>query len=106
MAGLPTTPGWQWYPYSYLGGFLLRRGGFLMRGASQLPAVREVYAARALCTLRQALQCFAAGAAVLARYHFSPTGEPCIGSACPSLNSQAAMEAWHSMPGTALAHPW
>lgn len=70
----PADPGWQWYPYSFLGGYLARRAEFLAKCAAAFPADAERYAALALGALRGALSWFAAGAGVLARYRFTPTG--------------------------------
>jgi hypothetical protein len=70
-----TGPGWQWYPYSYLGGYLVRRAEFLGKCAAAFPAAADGYAAAALSSLRGGLGALAEGAAVLAKYKYMPTGE-------------------------------
>ncbi|GAB4822004.1 hypothetical protein N2152v2_009050 [Parachlorella kessleri] len=69
---LAGDPGWQWYPYSYLGGFLARRAEFLDKCASSFPSCSQEYTQMALSSLRDALHAVATGSAVLAKYRFNP----------------------------------
>lgn len=59
--------GWQWYPYSYIVGFLCRRAEFLLKWCGEV----DLSAA----ALYAALQWAAKGSGVLTRYRFHPNDE-------------------------------
>ena len=63
---LPGEPGWMWYCHSYLAAYLARRAQFL-------GSCGEQHWDAAMDTFASALQAASCGAAVLARYRFSPS---------------------------------
>ena len=74
LEGGAADPGWQWYPFSVLAGYLARRAEYLAKCAAAFPADALRYSAAALGAFREALAWAAAGGGVLVKYRFSPTG--------------------------------
>lgn len=73
-AMLPFAFGLQWYPYSYMSGFLCRRADALEECALAFPERAAALRQQTMDVFREALACAAVGAGVLASFKFSSEG--------------------------------